>query len=238
MTAFAIEFRRDLVHGRCVAVSLPAATAGSRADAADAPALVPAAVLAQLAAAERDHARSLAPARQVTWVGGRLALRAALSDLGVGAAAMLSDDRGAPLLPPGTVGSISHKAHLAVALAAPDSGWSVGIDLEDLKAPPRRDISKHVLTESERQAIASLDEPQRRHEVLTRFAAKEAIYKAVDRFVRRYVSFQEVTLRRSTDGKLHAAVSFRSGEGPFDVELAELPLPGFLIATARVRTTG
>ena len=162
MTAFAIEFRRDLVHGRCVAVSLPAAPAGSRADAGDAPAVVPAAVLAQLPAAERDYARGLAPARQVTWVGGRLALRAALSDLGVDAAAVLADDRGAPRLPPGTVGSISHKAHLAVALAAPDAGWSVGIDLEDLTAPQRRDISTHVLTESERQAIASLEEPLRR----------------------------------------------------------------------------
>ena len=235
MTAFAIEFRRDMVHGRCVAVSLPPAPAGSRADAGDDLPVVRADVFARLPEEERDHARGLAPARQVTWVGGRLALRAALVDLGVTAGAMLSDDRGAPVLPPGTVGSISHKAHLAVALAAPDAGWSVGVDLEDLTAPRRRDISTHVLTPSERQAIASLEEPRRSYEVLARFAAKEAIYKAVDRFVRRYVSFQEVTLHRSADGNLHADLRFRSGEGPFDVELAELALPGMIIATARVR---
>ncbi|HET6281672.1 MAG TPA: 4'-phosphopantetheinyl transferase superfamily protein [Polyangia bacterium] len=239
MTTFAVEFRRDLPHGRCVAVSLPPAPAGSLADAGDdgagEKAIVPAATFAQLPDAEQNYARGLAPARRVTWVGGRLALRAALLDLGVDAGAMLSDDRGAPVLPPGTVGSISHKARLAIALAAPDADWSVGIDLEDLTARRRGDISTHVLTETERQAIASLEEPQRGHEVLARFAAKEAIYKAVDRFVRRYVSFQEVTLHRSADGELGADLSLRAGEGPFDIQLAELSLPGFVIATARVR---
>lgn len=238
MTAFAIQFRRDLPHGRCVAVSLPPAPAGSLADAGPDHGAVPPATLAQLPDAEQEHARRLAPARQVTWVGGRLALRAALSDLDVAAGAILSDDRGAPRLPPGSVGSISHKPHLAVALAAPDAGWSVGVDLEDLTAPRRRDISTHVLADSERQAIASLEESVRRAEVLARFAAKEAIYKAVDRFVRRYVSFQEVVLHRAADGNLNATLMFPPAEGRFDVELAELSLPGLIIATARVRPRG
>ena len=43
----------------------------------------------------------------------------------------------------------------------------------------------------ERAALAALDPAARDAEVLFRFAAKEAIYKALDPWVQRLVSFQE-----------------------------------------------
>lgn len=227
MPPFAIELPRDLAHGRCVAVTLPASDQPVGDD-----------VLAPLHEAERQYARALAPARQVTWVGGRLALRAALADLGITAGPILPDARGAPRLPAGAVGSISHKAGLAVALAAPDDGAGVGVDLEDLAAVPRQDISRRVLTEPERLELASLDEASRQRETLIRFAAKEAIYKAADRFLRRYVSFHEAALSRSAAGLLIGRLTPRPGEPPLSVELAEPGLSGpseLFLVTARLR---
>ena len=64
--------RRDLTFGVCLGVSLPA----------DDDFTMPAALHPDEAA----YARTLAPARRAGWVGGRVALRAALGALGAGAA--------------------------------------------------------------------------------------------------------------------------------------------------------
>jgi phosphopantetheine--protein transferase-like protein len=142
---------------------------------------------------EAAHAITLAPARQRDWIAGRLALRGALGSAGLACEApVLIDDRGAPALTGGAVGSISHKRGLAVALAAPaDGNARVGIDIELLGAA-RLDVSARVLTDPERASIASLSAEDRARAVTLRFALKEAIYKAIDPFLRRYVGFREV----------------------------------------------
>lgn len=156
----------------------------------------------ELHADERAHAATLSPHRAREWMGGRAALR----QLVVTELPMLSDDRGAPHMPPGFVGSVSHKKDLAAALVADDDGWKVGVDL-DLAAPPRADIAPRILTARELAALddhtaspfgAAAREPSlarvRGRAVTLRFAIKEAIYKAVDPFLRRYVAFKEVEL--------------------------------------------
>ncbi len=83
-------------------------------------------------------------------VTGRTALHAAIGDR---EAPILADDRGAPALPAGWVGSISHKGALAAAIAAPaGDGW-VGVDVERA-APSRVDIAGRILTPRERGAAA------------------------------------------------------------------------------------
>src|SRR5438477_297716 len=106
-------FTRDVLSGgdvaRLVAVALPPADDGSALSA----------LVDELPSEERALALALAPARRATWAGGRVALRAALADLGVGAAAPIgATPRGAPALPAGLAGSIGHKESVAVALAA------------------------------------------------------------------------------------------------------------------------
>jgi 4'-phosphopantetheinyl transferase EntD len=217
---FAPAFLVAHAWGFCAGVWLPRLRGTSNP-----PAAIADATLAQLAAGERAHAGTLAPARAVSWVGGRLALRAALGaliDAGVVApesagAAILPDDRGAPRLPAGVVGSISHKDGLAVALAGRDDGWRVGVDLED-RRPSRQDISSHVLDDGERAALASLDEPRRAIEVLIRFACKEAVYKALDPSLRRYICFTEVTTERDAAG-LRARFVPRADEPRFSLEI-------------------
>jgi enterobactin synthetase component D len=113
---------------------------------------------------------------------GRAALREALA---MPDADIASDDRGAPVMPAGWLGSLSHKVGRAAALVAPDdgSGARIGVDLEHAVAP-RQPIERRIL--SPREPIAD------RREVTLYFAVKEAIYKAIDPFLRRYVGFTEV----------------------------------------------
>lgn len=134
---------------------------------------------APLRAEEAALATSATRRREVAL--GRAALRDALGvDVAIG-----RDDRGAPVLPAGWVGSISHKGTWAAAIVAAAGDGFVGVDLE-AAAAPRAEIGRRILT---------ANEPQVTGERLTLvFAIKEAVYKAIDPIVRRYVGFQEVEL--------------------------------------------
>ena len=160
-------------------------------------------------------------------------MRTALTLSGVDAPAVLPDARGAPALPGGVVGSVSHKDAIAVALVARGAA-PVGVDIE-LDAGPRQDLSSHVLTEAEAAELPPPANPvARAREVLLRFSAKEAIYKAVDPFVRRFVGFKEVSVRPLADGRAEVRSHLPPGEGPFAIEVRWLRWEGFVLTTARV----
>lgn len=149
-----------------------------------------------LAEEERVFARGLAAPRRSTFVAGRLALQIAIARRGLPACPALRDDRGAPSLAalPGASGSISHKDFVAVALlASSEGGWRHGVDVEVDRAM-RVDVARRVLTDEESETLGGLPDDARGAFVLRRFSAKEAIYKAIDPFVRRYVGFREVSL--------------------------------------------
>lgn len=192
--------RLALAHGACVIVEVDDE----------------AAALAQLAPAERDRAAELAPIRRCEFIAGRTALHLALGS----SAPILSDDRGAPALPPGWVGSVSHKRALAAALVAPAGAGRIGVDLE-LAVPPRNDIGRRVLTAREQ---AELTDGGRG--VTLRFSIKEAIYKAIDPYVRRYVGFTEVELALAGD-----AVTVTTAL-PFAIEATWREHAGHWLATA------
>lgn len=191
------------------------------------------AALAALPAAEREHAGRLSATRRREFVAGRAALHAAIGDH---ATPILADDRGAPALPAGWVGSISHKISphghpgaVAAAIAAPaGDGW-IGVDLERAE-PSRVDIARRVLTPRE---LAQLPEPgrdpERGREVALRFAIKEAIYKAIDPHLRRYVGFTEVELEL-LGGACRIAHAL-----PLAIEAAWCERGSHWLATARAR---
>jgi 4'-phosphopantetheinyl transferase EntD len=185
---------------------------------------------------ERAAAAGLGRARRRDWSAGRLALRAALVRLDADLAEhgpIGADDRGAPRLPAGYAGSISHKRGLAVALAAADEGWALGIDVE-LDAPPRVDVSGRVLTEGERAIVLALAEAERGRAQVLRFAIKEAVYKAIDPRLRRYVGFQEVELHEVVDAADAGAATVASALG-LTIEAAWRRWAGVIIAVARAR---
>lgn len=154
---------------------------------------------------EATLARALHVGRQPAFVGGRLALRAALAPYVPDAAqiALLRTPRGAPTLPDAITGSVSHKSSRAVALVAPRTEFlrHVGVDLErrpiatDLSRPS---IARRILTDQEQDMLSvwTSDALAHREQVLVYFAVKEAVYKAIDPLppVQRYVGFREVAL--------------------------------------------
>jgi 4'-phosphopantetheinyl transferase EntD len=171
-----VLFRLTGPHGRLVGVSIPA----------------PAGPLPPLE--EQAFAAALAAARQPSFTAGRLALRLALADLGLPIdLPLLPDQRGAPTLPAGSVGSISHKRGCAVGLAAPADGNQRGVDLEELR-PLRMNIAPRVLTAGERAQLDQVPPEGRDRFVLERFSLKEAFYKAVNAFVGTSVSFHAVQI--------------------------------------------
>ncbi len=180
----------------------------------------PDAALRALTAIEQAHAATLGDVRRREFVAGRTALRLALGhDTAIG-----RDARGAPVLPAGFVGSISHKGPLAVALVAESGAGHVGVDLERAIAP-RQDIARRILTDREAAAL-----PDRGRAVTLRFAIKEAIYKAIDPYLQRYVGFTEVELVVHDDGTASVTSGF-----PLAIEATWREHDGHWLATARAR---
>jgi len=195
----------ETLHGRCVLVTLD----DDELDAA----------LAALPSEERALASTLSPVRKRELIIGRTALHVAAEDFDT---AFLPSSRGAPQLPGGRVGSVSHKGKTAAAIVADAGvGW-IGIDLEHA-APPKQDIARRILTEREQRAL-----PDRGRAVTLRFAIKEAIYKAVDPIVQRFVGFVEVELDVGDDG--YCAVASKL---PADIDAAWREHGEHWIATAR-----
>jgi enterobactin synthetase component D len=231
-----VLFRIDLPHGRCVGARVP-----TTIDQGD---------LCGLPEEERAFLGNLSQARKSTWLAGRIALHAALQDLGLdGGAPVLVTTRGAPELPEGVTASISHKRTLAVALAAPKSGGlSLGVDIEPVPALPASfgepgwnshpDISSRVMTPEELALLATIPEAQRRREIILHFSIKEALYKALNPIVGRYVSFQEATVLPRSDGSIAVTLALTQNEGPFRVEARWSEIEGHLLTTAALRPAG
>jgi 4'-phosphopantetheinyl transferase EntD len=149
---------------------------------------------------ELELVETLPEARRTLFISGRVALRAAIDrvDRHATSAALLRNARGAPTIPRGLVGSISHKRRMAVAIVAPGSTepqarTTIGIDIEERAhlRPGMRDIAPRILTNTELRMLPDSG-VSRNETVLLFFALKEAIYKAIDPYVERHVRFQEV----------------------------------------------
>ncbi len=198
-TPLSIAFARPLLDGLCVGVNLPEEIPDST------PGIHP---------EELRLAADFGGARRRTWLGGRVALREALARTGGPIdVPLLPNARGAPALPGGFVGSVSHKTRLAVALVARDRGARIGVDVEE-PGLPRLHLARRLLTPRERIDLEQLPPGEQWHELLLRFSAKEALYKAIDPFVQRYVGFLEVAIERHAGARLGVA------------ELAEADLQG------------
>lgn len=196
----------------------------------------PASVLSSLHEHERASV-ALMPARRArTWVGGRIALRRALASCDARITdprPILSTERGGPHLPAGLLGSIAHKDAVAVALAAQGEGFAIGVDVEEAR-PLASGLERRILTTEEIAELdaGGLDEVARGLERARRFAAKEAVYKAIDPFLGRWVGFLEVVLAEGAEGY--------AVRGPVDgralaVEVRVLDLGDVFVALARAR---
>ncbi len=220
---YQILFEETLPLGHLTAVSLPEPS-GHRGES----------TLGSLESPERSVALDLPERRRIPWIGGRIALKNSLKHFEAPIVPILATPRGAPRLPSGFVGSVSHKKAKAVGLVAPDSGWTIGVDLEEQK-PPRERIESMILTEEEISEINNAPSGVPWRELLLRFSLKEAIYKAIDPYVKRFVGFKEVTVTPNENGTATVQWHLKKKEGPFTTEAHWLNQNGYYITSARIK---
>jgi 4'-phosphopantetheinyl transferase EntD len=182
-----VAFLQALPHGVAVGVHLPEGADPVQPE-----------VLSRLTGPERKCAEGLRAYRQVQFVGGRLALAAGFAEMGARRVPVLTDEHGAPTLPEGLVGSVTHKQDLAVALLARGRA-GVGVDLEDTDRP-RPGVAARVLTPRELAAVEALVPHRQWVDTVVRFSVKESVYKAVHPTLRRYVGFGEIEVWPDTGG--------------------------------------
>ena len=183
--------------------------------------------LAAVFARVTDHSASLHPAeRELVANGGRARLRAfssgrraarcALGELGVYDQPVLARGR-APLWPAQVVGSITHSATLAGAVAGYAAHWAgVGADLTPQGRLSAR-VAQRVLLPEERETLPN-DEWR-----TALFSAKESVYKAVNPLCGEFLAFRDVRIT-VVDGSVFTAATTRTcastaavaaGEGSF-----------------------
>jgi enterobactin synthetase component D len=223
--SFEISIKNALPHGVLAGISLPGVSDP-----------VPDDVLARLHPTEREFASGLKGFRQASYVGGRLAARLAQQGLGRNPLPVLSDPRGAPVPPSGISLSISHKNHLAVALAARADLGSLGVDLETL-SPSRVGVAPRVLRPEELEAVMALPEERQWTATVVRFSIKEAIYKALAPRLQRYIDFKEASVDPGVDGVAQVTLHLEPGPTPASLEARYTWFEDVVLSSVRVRWT-
>ncbi len=185
-----------------------------------------------LTEAEAVFAEMLPLLRRHSFTAGRAALRMALRMAGTESGDLLPTERGGPNVQTGFSGSISHKDGLAAALATKGTQSTCGVDLEVVRAK-RPDISRHVLTREELDADRELPAEERMRVLLLRFSLKEAIYKAIDPFVQRYVGFKEVRVTPQELGAADVEMLLPESDPELVVDAHWERFGEFILATAR-----
>ena len=143
--------------------------------------------------------------RESEFKSGRTAVRAALATLGLEVGDLLAGPFG-PEWPDGFVGSLSHSAGTAVAIAAKSSDRAtLGIDIErrDRRLDDR--VIRRIATPAELDWVSAFGSDG--VEALRLFCAKEATYKALSRFIPTRVSFADVEFRHRAAGYLSGKLS-------------------------------
>ena len=219
--SYQITIKNALRHGVIAGVALPGDGAA-----------VPAVVLDLLHPDEKVLAEEMRGFRQSSFVGGRLAARAAMQGLGRSPAPILRSAHGAPLGPAGMSVSISHKSHLAVAIVAKASLGTLGLDIENL-APPRPGIAARVLRPEELAAVEELAPERRWTGTVVRFAIKEAIYKALAPVHERYIAFEEASVCPGVNGDAEVSLHLTQGPQPETLEARYTWIDGAVLATVR-----
>ena len=137
--------------------------------------------------AESDVSESLKSAswkRRCEFAAGRLAARKALASFGVAAEVIPRSKTGAPVWPCGSVGSISHSATHACAVAAHTGSYkSLGIDIEPQSSMNRIESLRNCFLMETEKSLSPL-------EAFITFSAKEALFKMIFPLANQFFGFE------------------------------------------------
>ena len=139
-------------------------------------------------------------ARRREFALGRFCARAALTQMGIGEAVIARGPDGAPVWPPGIVGSITHTAGYAAAIVGSQSHFlGIGVDAERIGGVTEPLYPK-LFGPEERALLAALDEERRCLVSTILFSAKEAYFKAWRPVNGKPLSFQNIHVVLEGDG--------------------------------------
>ena len=165
---------------------------------------------------ERRGLARMGDVRRREYSSGRRVARHALGLLGIHGSAVTTRAR-MPVWPTGIVGSITHSRSLALAMVGRRRDLAgIGVDLE-LERRVTEQLARRVLLKGEREHL--VDEDWR----TMLFAAKEAVYKAVNPLVGEYLEFGDVEISANEGGRFRAVTTrlresttvLQTGEGYF-----------------------
>jgi 4'-phosphopantetheinyl transferase EntD len=125
---------------------------------------------------EEIHVARAGPVRRRDFALGRFCARAALSPLGFGQAEIPKAESGAPIWPPGLLGSITHTQGYAAALAGRAREFiCIGVDAERVGGIGE-ELWPRLFLGAEREQLSAAKNSPLNATLL--FSAKEACYKA------------------------------------------------------------
>lgn len=154
---------------------------------------------------ENIHVVGSAEKRRRDFALGRACARAAMAGLGQGETVIVKGEDGAPLWPPGIVGSITHTQGYAAALVGETGDFAgIGIDAERIGGVTR-ELWPRIFTSSEQDRLRSQPEPLLAATLL--FSAKEASYKAWA--LKGAPAFREIEIAQDDDGFVAARSDVR-----------------------------
>lgn len=151
--------------------------------------------------------------RLSNFIGGRIALRKAIT-LATGSADMfpiLPNEWGAPSLPNGLIGSISHKDDIMVGVASTGDG-QLGVDIERCTNKAAQALSRRILTGRERERLGRIPSISAEEEILLLFSLKESVFKALHPLLKRHIEFLEVEIEPLPDNTAKLTFLLRTGE--------------------------
>lgn len=141
--------------------------------------------------------------RRAEFATVRHCARDALRELGHPPMPLHPGDRGAPIWPPGIVGSMTHcDQYRSAAVARVDNVVTVGIDAEPCQPLPDG-VLAIVSCAEERETLNELSNGEAAWDRVL-FSAKESIYKAWFPLTHTFLEFQEAVLTVREDGTFTA----------------------------------
>jgi len=143
---------------------------------------------------ENAHVAHSAEKRRRDFALGRACVHAALAELGHGEAVVAKGGDGAPVWPPGVLGSITHTEGYAAALVGANFA-GIGIDAERAGGVTG-DLWGRIFSSAEQRQLAAHPDPLLAATLL--FSAKEASYKAWR--VKGTLAFREIEIALEDGG--------------------------------------
>jgi len=180
------------------------------------------------------------PKRRAEFAAGRHASALALARFGC-TEPVLRAESGAPRWPAGFVGSISHGAGVAVAVAARSRDYrGLGVDIEAwLDDAQCAEIMDHILCSAELELLAKVfPELSVASRLSLGFSVKESLYKCLNPIADEFIEFADAKILRAQPGSESSGKIWLSLCRPFTGELAKgAEISGcYALGTERVET--